>query len=437
MKQHIKKSVFFFFLALLALPALQYKFELIPIKPLGGHYEFEQRPAFTWDTWVSMQFQQKYEKFVNDNIGFRELFVRSYNQVWFSLFHRVQNYNVVLGRNNVLYEENYITDYLGLNFRGEDSINDQLLKVKYLQDTLAKLNKHLILFFAPGKASYYPDEIPASYRIKEQPQTNYKFYTKRCKELGLNYIDMNGWFVSQKTRSPYPLYKPGGIHWTVYGMTLAFDSLNRYMGNLQGAPLPTFHIDNVEWSDTARDADNDVEKSLNLLFNLPYGKYAYPILSWKEGPTTKKPTVLTIADSYWWNVYGVGYTPRAYNGNNFWFYNQQAYFDNGAPMASVDTISIKEEIQKTDFIIVLATEANYHRFGFGFIERLYDFYTGKGNLLADKRVLEKALLEEIRIIREDANWMALIQKKAKDSGQPIDSVLRKDAQYMLDQKKTK
>jgi len=89
MEQKIKKAVFALFLALLVLPMLQFKFDLIKIKPLSGFYVYAERPTFSWDTWVSMNYQQKYEKYINDFIGFRQIFLRSYNQVWYSLFREV------------------------------------------------------------------------------------------------------------------------------------------------------------------------------------------------------------------------------------------------------------------------------------------------------------------------------------------------------------
>lgn len=437
MKQYIKKAVFFLFLALLVVPLLQFKFGLIKMNPLGGEIQTTPRPTATLDRWISMDYQQTYEKYINDNLGFREFFIRAYNQVWFTLFGKLHARDVIMGKNNILYERNYIEDYTGLNFRGEDSIRIQLQRVKYLQDTLSKENVHLILYFAPGKASFFPDEIPEAFLQKAKRQTNYKVYTSLCKEIGLDYIDMNAWFVANKATSHYPLYKQGGIHWTVYGMTLAFDSLNHYMGHKQGAPLPELHTDGIEWSDTARETDNDIEKGLNLLFDIPYGQYAYPIVSWKEGPNTKKPRVMVVADSYWWNVFGSGYTIKSYNGSSFWFYNKEVYYDNGAPKTAADTLKLYNEVQKTDFIIILATEANLRQFGYGFIERLYDLYSGKGDPISDKIRINKELLEEEKNIRGDDNWMNLIRQKAKDTGMPVDTIVRQDAKYMLDQRKKK
>ncbi len=431
MKQNIKKAVFALFLALLVLPALQFKFHFINVKSLGGDYKITERPNFSMKDWISLDFQKKYEQYVNDHIGFREFFIRSYNQVWYYLFNKLRMKAIVMGKDHILFEENYINDYTGKNFKGEDAINEQLKKVKFLQDTLEKEGVHLLLIFAPGKATFFPEKIPEKYLKNIKPQTNYKYYSQQCGKLGLNYIDMNIWFKQQKAISKYPLYYGGGIHWSTYGMTLAFDSLCKYMAGLQQAPLPQLHINSVEYSDVPKYTDNDIEQGINLLFDLPFGPYAYPSVSWSSPANVKKPHVLMVADSYWWNVFNSGYINAAFSGNDFWFYNKEVTFSDGQPKAGTDTLNICHEIHKSTFVIIMATEANMYRFGFGFIERLYDVYTGKGAPVFDPMQLENEIRDQMSVIRNDEKWMELIRKKAKDANKPIDTILRQDAAYMV------
>ncbi len=437
MEHKIKRAVFVLFLGILVLPALQFKFSFLPVRSLGGNYQFAERPAFAWKDWTSLDYQQKYEAYINDHIGLREFFLRSYNQVWFSLFGEVHARDVVMGNNNTLFELNYIKDFTGENFRGSDIIDDQLRKVKFLQDTLAKENIHLLLYFAPGKASYFPADIPKKLLRSAGGMSNYRYYTARSREMGINHIDANAWFVSQKARAKYPLYYGGGIHWSVYGMTLAFDSLCHYMGNMMGAPLPGLVIDGIEMSDTARETDNDIEKGLNLLCGLGYGPYAYPMVRFESTPETRKPDVLVVADSYWWNVFGKGYTNNAWNSSSFWYYNEEVHYDHGQPMAKPDTVDLYGEIHRNNFIIILATEANLYKFGFNFIERLYGIYTGAGDPVADQKRLEAEIMKEERVIRDDENWMKTMRKKAAEKNLPLDTVIRQDAIYMINMRKSK
>jgi hypothetical protein len=376
MVYRIKQAVFIVFLLLLILPVLQHKFRIVKMEPLGGSYIYEPRPVFSKDSLILMRYQKKYEQYVNEQIGFREFFLRCYNQVWFSLFRQLHARDVILGKNYCLYERNYIEAYTGANFIGEAAIDEQLRKARFLQDTLAKMNKHLILFFAPGKGSFYPENIPDKYLEHINPQTNYKYYVKKCRELGLNYFDMNAWFVSQKNKTPYPIFSNIGIHWTIYGVTMVFDTLTRYMGHLQGKPLPQMVPDYTEVTNKPREMDDDIEKGLNLLFDFPHPDLAYPQYYFEELPDTKKPSVLTIGDSFWWSVYGRGLTTEAFNGSSFWFYNQLAYFSDRA-VTPVEYLDIQKETERFDFVIVLSTEANLGVFGYDYIEQLYNRYTIK------------------------------------------------------------
>jgi hypothetical protein len=437
MEHKIKKAVFLIFIALLVLPALQFKFDFIKMKPLGGNYQFASRPNFITKEFISLDYQKKYETYVNDHIGFREFFLRSYNQVWFSLFRILHARDVIMGSNYCLYEKNYIEDYTGVNFVGEKVIDEQLQKARFLQDTLEKDSIYLILFFAPGKASFYPENIPQKYLDKSQPETNYKYYIAKCKELGLNYIDMNSYFVSQKNKSPYPLYYPSGIHWSLYGMTVAFDSLCKFIGEVQGAPLPEMVWDGVELSDTARETDNDIERGLNLLCDLPHGKFAYPKVHFIDKPSTFKPKVLAIADSYWWNMFGIGYTKQAFNGNSFWFYAQQAYYDMGQPEASTDTMDLLKETHKYNVVIIEATEANLFGFGYSYFDRMYDIYTGKGDILLEHKKLNDLIKFQEQVIRNNPEWIELVRKKAASQNIPIDTAIHRDAVFMVNKTQNK
>jgi hypothetical protein len=433
--RNIKRAAFTFLMLMLILPGIQFKFNIINFKSLGGAYQYAERPGFNWKDFDTLGYQKNYEKYINDHVGMRELFLRSYNQVWFSFFRMVHASAVVLGKNKCLYELNYIKEYTGKNFIGEEAINERLMKAKFLQDTLAKKNIHLVLLFAPGKASFYPENIPDTCLANAKPQTNYKYYVKGCREYGLNFIDMSSWFTSMKGKTKYPIYSNAGIHWTQYGATLVFDSLMKYMERMQGAPLPKMVVDSFELTDVPRLSDDDIEKGLNLLFPFHHDNYAYPVYHFEEVKGMQKPSVLTVADSYWWNIFGQGLTVRAFNGSSFWFYNHDAYYDDNRPMKTVDSMDMQRETEKYDFIILLATEANLFGFSYKYIERMYDIYKGKGDTdLARRRFEELVKLEE-GAIRNTPDWFQLVREKARKQNLPLDTMLRRDAIYVVNAKR--
>lgn len=434
MDKRIRQGVFVLFMALLVLPAVQFKFNLVKMRPLGGTYVYEERPSFTKKEWLKGEYQEKYARYINDHIGFREFFLRSFNQFCFSVFSIPRAQQIIVGKNSTLFELNYIRDYTGTSFRGKEVINEQVAKLRFLQDTMNQQGVKLIVYFAPGKASFFPECIPQRYLDSMQAMSNYRYYAQTCREAGLRCFDMNAWFVSQKNKSPYPLYHRGGIHWSSYGWTLALDSLCRFMGQQQGTPLPQMEITEVQLSDTARDTDNDIEKALNLLCGLPHDQYAYPLIKINEGENVRKPSVLIVADSYWWNVFSSGNTLHVFDGCDFWYYNTEVYYDDGRPMVAADQLNILSEVQKKDFVIILSTEANLFNFGWGFIEKLYDQYHQGWSALASE-FSEEEIRGQVEYIRNDPEWMSLIEEKAKANLVPVDTQIRNDALYILSQRR--
>jgi hypothetical protein len=154
-----------------------------------------------------------------------------------------------------LYERNYLEEYLGINFKGRDGILKEIQRAKYVQDTLKKKGIDFIIVFAPGKASYFPDDFPAPYSRMKKNISNYECYTRTCKSLGVNFLDLNSYFVSLKPTSKYPLMSAPGVHWTYYGMTVAMDTLIRTFEIMRNIDMPEMLTTKIDLPDTARDTD--------------------------------------------------------------------------------------------------------------------------------------------------------------------------------------
>ena len=188
------------------------------------------------------------------------------------------------------------------------------------------------------------------------------------------------------------------------------------MGQLQDSPLPEMVVDSIEISHEPRDTDDDLARALNLLFDLPNPDYAYPHYYFKNTAGMRKPKVLTIGDSYWWNVFGRGLTVQAFNGSSFWYYNQKAYYDDNRPEIPVDSLNIQQEVEKYDFVIVIGTEGTLHNFPYNFVEQLYDFYSGKADEIRQKHEYEKEVKYHETLIRNIPEWFENVRKKAGKTG---------------------
>ncbi len=224
----IKGLLFCIILGILVVPILQSKFSFIDVAPLKGAIVLTEKKYINAKDWFSGEYQLQEEKYLNESFGFKNLFIRINNQIAFSIFNKAKANGVIIGKNNYLYEDNYIKAYYGTDFIGNDSISHRIEQLKFIQDTLGKLNKTIIVVYAAGKGSFYPENFPKEY-LREKGKTNYENHVSLSKEYGLNYIDFNKYFIENKNKSKYPLYPQYGIHWSNYGACIAADSMIHYI----------------------------------------------------------------------------------------------------------------------------------------------------------------------------------------------------------------
>lgn len=364
---------------MLILPFVQSKLNFLSFKSLDGAYNTPDNPnlkILNWTNWFNENFQNQFNKSIENHIGFRNFLVRLNNQIDYTFFRRTSTLKAIIGKSDCLYEEGYILDYLGRNFVGKDSINNQLKRIKWLQNYLKReKNIDLILVFEPGKASFYPEFIPDSFHLETKTISNYTFYSQQCKAFNINLLDLNAWFISIKNVSKFPLFPKYGVHWSTYGMCLASDTLIHFIEKTRKIDIPDVFWNDMQITDKLKDVDFDLELTLNLLFPLPHETMAYPNLQFENGSGKIKPKVLVIADSYYWSIFNSKIPVNVFSSHEFWYYNSTIYPNIWGENAQfVDHTKDKENIEKQDIIILMLTELNMNRNFFGFIDKIYNIY---------------------------------------------------------------
>lgn len=364
-----KKVLFVFIMVCLFLPLFQSIFGFIKLKPLKGAITESVSVPFSIQSWFSYSYQSQEEEYLTNTFGFRSLFIRIHNQIDYVLFNVANANGVIIGKNNVLFEEAYINAYNGLDFIGTDSINQILYRLKYVTDTLEKLNKHLIVVFAPGKASFYPECFPEKYKMPVSNFTNYKVLSFGANKIGLHVIDFNYWFLQNKFKSKYPLFPKHGIHWSKYGMVLAADSIIKKIEQLRRINMPNISYNNIEVK-RPQDEDCDIGDGMNLWFDLKGFDMAYPNIIISDDQKLNRPDALVISDSFFWGMYNFGIS-NCFNKVHFWYYNKEVFPESANKIIYTDSLNIKQEVLNHDVIIIMATEANLKNIGWGFINNIY------------------------------------------------------------------
>jgi len=374
----IKQYLFGAIMILLLLPMLQASLTIFKLEPLKGAIETFEKPAFTFETWKSGDFQKNYEKYVNNNFGFRSTFIRINNQQAFSFYNEAKANGVLIGKENYLYEKNYLKAYLGTDFIGEKAIQSQVFKLKKIQDTLQKLNKNLLMIFAPGKGTFFPEFMPDYCAKQKRNKTNYSSYLAAMKSKNINYLDFNQWFLNMKSKSKYPLYGKAGIHWSKYGEYLAADSIIKVIGKMRKTEMTKLVLDKLEVKKINEQGDYDIGEGMNLFFMMDTYPMAYPRFHYEKPKNQQKtPKVLVVSDSYFWGMFNAGISKEVFGDGQFWYYNQEIYPDSFESPKNVRDIDIQSEVEKNEVVLLICTDANLFKFAFGFVDQLYAKYYPK------------------------------------------------------------
>jgi hypothetical protein len=414
--------VFYYF----HLPRLS--FELFELKPLRGAIEKVEKKDFTYGGWFSAEYQSNMEKYIADKFGFRNFLIRFFNQIQFSFYKKASAKAVVVGKQNILYEIGYIYAYNGKNFIASPLVKSKARRIKALQDTLAKLNKSLIICLSPGKGTFYPEYFPSQYEANHTDSSNHKLFIKYLKKENVNYIDANSWFRRMKDTSKYKLYPKYGIHWSDYGGLLFGDSLISYIENLRNIKMNHIELYDFEVVEEYRYKDYDIGRGMNLLYQLEPEKMCYPKIRWIKDSTNVEPKTIVISDSFYWGLYDRGYSKNVFKNGEFWYYNRQIFSKEGKHL--VKDRDLKEAINEAEVIVIMATEVNYHNIGWKFIENALKLYYDSSDEIFDYVYINDKLIRIMNRIKGSKQWYKQIQEKAEKQNITVDDMLLRDAYHV-------
>ncbi|MBE9485153.1 MAG: hypothetical protein IMY74_09920 [Bacteroidetes bacterium] len=424
MATRTKHILFIIILALLCMPAIQSYFQLIPENPLHGDFEVKEKPLLLRASWLDGSYQSEMDPWMEQHIGFHNGLVRLHNQLDYSLFHKPNAEGVVRGKNGQLFEHDYIRAWTGEDFVGEKLLDRKLRQFRFLQQHLKdKFNTELVLVLEPGKASLYPEDIPDRYIKAEAGKSNFDYIGSRAKELGINLINLNAYFLEIKDTSSFPLFPKQGTHWSEFAMWYAADSLIKYIETTRNIDLPEIVRDGVEISSKLRSTDYDVGVTLNLIFQLPHSPMPYPSFHFVDDTAKQKPNVLAIADSYYWNIFNTRIPKNLFNNEAFWYFYKKVYPDTYHGDKFIGDIDLKAEIEKQDVIFYMSTERFLYKFDRGFVDDLIDIYGIQSSW--------NELTHYQTSITNLDSWFADVIAKAREHDITLGEMMEMDARYML------
>jgi hypothetical protein len=386
-----------------------------------------EKPEYSSSAWFDGSYQKLRDDYNNDHWAFKELMVRSNNQLYYKAFNQIRVKGFVSGKEDYVFSESYIFSAFGDDLVPEERVSGLLEKAKVLQDTLKRKGIDLLLVYAPGKGAGCREFVEDKY-VHPVTVTNHDLFVKHSRRLGLNHLDLYSHFEKLKAASLYPLFPRFGHHWSYYGECLAVDTILAHIENLHNCDLPDMVWEEVEVVDTARSRDADVVQSMNLLKNPPQRmKLAYPLVQFENDSVKNSTRVLTISDSYWYGPVYMGVAQNCFAGGQFWYYcNKVVPSPKPGEKVEVWELDFKKEIESYGVVMLLYSDGNLPFFGNNFVPDAYEMYT-------DPKAYEQRAARNRQIqyfakqIRESPALLKKVTRNSEEQQISLDSAIRLDA----------
>lgn len=376
-KINFKLILLSLFISVISLPLAEkaFHFSVSKLAELKGAYIKPVCPQLSWKSFFNSELQDSLSTYIESKISNRNALVRLRNQLSFTLFHESENTDLVVGKNNYLFELPYIDSYNSSGGIDSGWIFNQTDMLADIVDTLKSKNIDLLVVFAPSKVSFMPENVPVKYLRMSKHDALYQTCADALLRNSIPFIDFNSYYKSIKTTAEYPVFFKGNAHWSFYTGCEAMDSIARYMQTQFNIPLFSYTLVIPNSTPIPQFQDNDLSSTLNLLNPFADSGFIYPYFVKEDTTKCKRPDVLFVGDSFGWTLIFSQFPQNFFNKNfKFWDYNRTVwseYYEKARPIENYD---YKAELLKNRLIILIDGGLSYNNIGNGFINSAYKIF---------------------------------------------------------------
>lgn len=321
-------------------------------------------------------YQSSLNSWVENNFPGRKALIKLRSQLLFSLGKESPNNNVIIGKDNYLFESGYILTELGISRATEPEYFQNLLnKLERLDQILKENGKELYLFITPSKAHFFRDKIPDLYlkcaQIISEPN-DYTQFLEYLQKTDLHYFDSRSYIESlQGEDIGAPTYYPTGTHWSSsYGYRAA-KAFSEYISDKGKWPLAKIEItespcESPVWPDA------DLYQSLNLIAAPNHVQYYQNVITViEEG---EHPNVFVRGGSFLSQSIN-GLIQAGLFGKDVHFENNYYFLDRYSKTKILSAFTSYDEfpempglLAQSDILILEVNENAIQRMSFGFID---------------------------------------------------------------------
>lgn len=367
----------FCILAVLAfLPMVQEHLNWPRVKALAGVHKEVPFPQLTMADFRNGEYQRGLEEYLQYHYGYRPNTLRIYNQYLWDFYRKTYvKYSISEGKEGWLYEPWFVEDFYhgGTYSQHKDSLalahdfDREAAQIKLLQDALEQRGITLFVVQAPGKDLVYPEYLPenlAPNRPKILAARDY--YDKKFHQLGVNHINVEQWFLQMKDTADFLLFPQKGTHWSNIAAIYAADSIFRYIEEQQG-----FRMNRLVIGEPAvgpyKKPDYDLEELYNLYRPLKKLDQHYVDVGFSPVVGAVKPKLITVGDSYYWNICRQVPMDSLFAAYPYWYYNHTVYYD--SLHGTTDELDLKEELLSADAVMLIYSSVQLYKMSNGFCRK--------------------------------------------------------------------
>jgi len=347
----------------LLIPISQQLLGFIYIRPLHGVTEPDTTKISY--SWWNRDLQKRLDAYATDSLSLHPACVRLRNQFEYTFFDKLNALDIY-EHQGIFYRYTHATYNEANAYVGDEKIQRQVHLLAHYQELLHQDRIPIYVLITPSKLHYYKKQLP-TYNQTNSQRTNYIQYKKTLEKAGIHVLDADAWFLKEKHKQSIRLFATGGAHWTLFGGTLAMDSLIKRINHDRSTDFQRVTYE-VSTENKIYAEDMDIVGLSNLLF--PPEDHQLRLIHFPTPKTLKKRLKPVVISDSFFNV--VSWTPlhdQVLDPETAFYYYFHTRFTQQTTNPKFTNTLVQQDIQKADCIIIITDIQNMEQFGFGFIEQ--------------------------------------------------------------------
>lgn len=287
-------------------------------------------PGLDMKHFASHEFQKYVEDWAAKKLRKRDIYIGLGNQLYFSLFKKsftlTENNNIVVGKDNQLFQLLYILAYCHLKDKNYDQhkLVSWADKIKQLSDFFEKRGQTFIYLITPSKAEYLPSAIPKRFPCSREGISSHVLQmVNLLEERKVRYVNCPSLMSHATQQYGIAMFPKGGIHWNWLGSSVGANAIIDAINQDNHIHLNPIRFGYTLTSPNHQDGDDDLLKLMKLL--TPF-HYKIPKINYlNDNANHQSVKVAFIGGSFIFNLIDIYKKNKTFSNMKLYSYFNRIY----------------------------------------------------------------------------------------------------------------